>query len=265
MIKLVVSDMDGTLLRDDKYMEPAIFRIILNMRRQGVTFVAASGRQYQGMHRFFAPVAEDIYFITDNGCRILFREEELFYHPMDQRVARQILFEILDEFPGCSVLVCCRGKAYSNTHRQERYLAAKGFRYNVEFREDLRTVEDNTILKISLIENESPLVTMDNLRRRYGHRAAVTFSGYNCIDFMSPGINKGVALTFLQERLGIGPDETMVFGDNFNDLEMMGRASVSYAMRHSPAGVRAAATHVLGSNNDDAAIWEMDRLFPQEK
>ena len=265
MIKLVVSDMDGTLLRDDKYMEPEIFRIILNMHRQGAIFVAASGRQYQGMHRFFAPVAEDMYFITDNGCRILYREEELFYRPMDQRLAREILLEILDEFPDCSVLVCCRGKAYSNTHRQEQYLAAKGFRYNVEYRKDLRTVEDNTILKISLIENESPLVTMGNLRQRYGHRVAVTFSGYNRIDFMGKGINKGVALAFLQDRLGIRRDETVVFGDNFNDLEMMERADVSYAMRHSPAGVRAAATHVLGSNNEDAAIWEMDRLFPGEK
>ena len=262
MIKLVISDMDGTLLRDDKYLNPEIFEVIHRMHRQGVVFVAASGRQYQSMRRRFAPVADQIYFVSDNGCRILYRGEELFYRPMETAVAQGILEQLRTEYPHCSAMLSSRKRAYTNSHRQEEYLSSGGFRYDIEYREDLRTVDDPEIVKISFVEPEDAIATMNEMRRRYGKEAAVTFSGFHCIDFMARDINKGTALAFLQARLGIGRDETVAFGDNFNDLEMMAEAGTSYAMSHSPVGVRTAATRVLGSNNNDAALREMARLFP---
>ena len=69
MIQLVVSDIDGTLLQDGaNTIPPAIFEQIARLRERGIRFCPASGRQYTSLRKLFAPVADQLYYLCENGA-----------------------------------------------------------------------------------------------------------------------------------------------------------------------------------------------------
>lgn len=68
MVKLIASDLDGTLLKNGaQELNTTVFQQILALRENGIYFVAASGRQYENLRRLFAPVKDDISYIAENG------------------------------------------------------------------------------------------------------------------------------------------------------------------------------------------------------
>ena len=68
MIKLIASDIDGTLVPDGTdQIDPEMFNIIKELKKRGIHFAGASGRQFVSMRKLFAPVKNDIFYITDNG------------------------------------------------------------------------------------------------------------------------------------------------------------------------------------------------------
>ena len=68
MIKLIASDLDGTLLKNGaQELPPDIFPIIRELRQKGIRFVAASGRQYYNLRLLFKPVMDEIFYIAENG------------------------------------------------------------------------------------------------------------------------------------------------------------------------------------------------------
>ena len=77
MIKLIASDIDGTLLEEGTDgINPEIFTVIRELKKKGIVFAAASGREYASLRRLFQPVKDDIYFIADNGASVMYGGEE---------------------------------------------------------------------------------------------------------------------------------------------------------------------------------------------
>ena len=91
MIKLVASDLDGTLLLNGAQKLPEeLFPLIRGLKKEGILFVAASGRQYANMKRLFEPVLEDMAFICENGA-LAFQNGELLYEAaFEEKLAREI-------------------------------------------------------------------------------------------------------------------------------------------------------------------------------
>ena len=81
------------------------------------------------------------------------------------------------------------------------------------------------------------------------------------MDCMAPGVNKGVAVKLLQESLGISPKETMVFGDQLNDMEMLSQAYYSYAVGNARPEVRAAARFQTDINVRDGVLKVLKLLI----
>ena len=91
MIKLVASDLDGTLLMKGAQSLPEdIFPLIRQLKELGILFVAASGRQYANMKKMFAPVADDMAFICENGGLAVYHENVMYQNYFDQNLVREI-------------------------------------------------------------------------------------------------------------------------------------------------------------------------------
>ena len=115
MIQLVVSDIDGTLLQDGaNAIPPAIFEQITRLRERGIRFCPASGRQYTSLRKLFAPVADQLYYLCENGAvvygpgapgPILSRTE------MDWDLSLELCREILAH-PRCEVLISGANTSY---------------------------------------------------------------------------------------------------------------------------------------------------------
>lgn len=98
MIKLVASDLDGTLLLHKAQSLPEeIFSLIRQLEELGIMFVAASGRQYPNMTKLFAPVASEISYISENGALAVDHGEVLYQDSFDRKLAGEIISAILEK------------------------------------------------------------------------------------------------------------------------------------------------------------------------
>ncbi|MGW2716965.1 Cof-type HAD-IIB family hydrolase [Streptomyces sp. NPDC001492] len=274
-IRLVVTDMDGTLLDDAKRIPPGLWGTLAELRRRGVLFSPASGRQYATLAREFAEVAEGMVFIAENGTYVVRDGVELSSDPMEPGVAAgvvQAVRRLVAEGVDVGAVVCGKRSAY--VERGDEPFLAEVRKYYVEHRvvEDATAVDDD-VLKVALFDFgsaarttapalESFTATLRHSRLRpSGGIPMVVVSGEHWVDVMNRTANKGSALRRLQHELGITPAQTMVFGDYLNDLEMLDAAEWSFAMANAHPEVIARARHLAPSNNDNGVLRTVARVL----
>ena len=78
-IKLIAADMDGTLLDSKGVLNPDFFSVFEYLRKEGVMFIAASGRQYYNLLKLFDSIKDEIIFIAENGTYVVFHSQECRY------------------------------------------------------------------------------------------------------------------------------------------------------------------------------------------
>ena len=101
------------------------------------------------------------------------------------------------------------------------------------------------------------------MERLVGGRLDVAVSGRCWVDMMVPGRDKGHAVRELQERLGVTPAQTAVFGDFLNDLQMMSAGEMSFAMANAHEDIKAASNYLAPSNTDSGVVVTLDRLLDE--
>lgn len=253
MIKLVVSDIDGTLLEDGGHeLNPELFDVILKLRAAGMQFAAASGRQWASIEAVFEPIKEKIFYLSDNGAYVGMCGRNLFLNPIDRDLIHEMIRDI--RAAGLTALLSGPDQAYMDEDNPEFYRwLTEGYRFQVKQVRDLMQVEDQFI-KISAYKKHDVEPATKELREKYGSRLKITISGDMWMDCMASGVNKGEAVKLLQESLGILPEETIAFGDQLNDMEMLKQAYYSFAIGNARPEVKAAARFQADTNVKDGVL-----------
>ena len=135
-----------------------------------------------------------------------------------------------------------------------------GYGLNVLYTENLASLE-GPILKIALHTGGDAAQAAAPVRERFGRRANVMAAGSRWVDVVPEGTDKGSSLSAIQRQLGIRPEETMVFGDNENDIGMLRLAAESYAVGNARQAVKEAAAHVVGDVREDAVLKVLKSLL----
>lgn len=271
-VKLIAADMDGTLLNDAKELPDGLWDLIQALRDKGVTFVPASGRQYWTLRRLFSPVAEGMTIIGENGALVMRDNDELFRDGMDCETAIEVVKRVRKEVRAgvdTGIVVCCAKSAYIERADQGFQDTVREYYNHTEVVPDLvehvermlsGQVEDH-LLKLAQWASDGivdiTLRTMEPFME--SHQRVV--SGANWTDLQSRSVNKGHAIAALQDSLGIGPAQTMVFGDFNNDIEMLLKADFSFAMLNAADDVHDVSHFVAPSNNDAGVVQVVRRLF----
>ena len=90
MIKLIASDIDGTLVHDGTHeLNPELYDVILKLKEKGIQFAAASGRQWASIEDLFDPIKERIFYLSDNGAYVGCHGRNLFIHTIDRDLVIQ--------------------------------------------------------------------------------------------------------------------------------------------------------------------------------
>ena len=232
MIRLIASDLDGTLLHNGaQTLNPEIFDLILALKEKGIRFAAASGRQYANLKRLFAPVANEISYIAENGSMTVDNGRILSTGEIDRSLANEIILDARTQ-PECSLLFSGPEKCY------------------VILSDDLTKLSD-TCLKVAICNFNGAEHSIGYFLEKYGHRIKIVTSGNIWFDFIAPNANKGSGLKTLADSLGILPEECMTFGDQYNDVEMLEFTPHSYAMTNCAAGVE---RHASGRTSSVEAV-----------
>jgi Cof subfamily protein (haloacid dehalogenase superfamily) len=252
-IRLIASDMDGTLVDDAKEIHGELWPLIDELHARGVTFCPASGRQYYNLVREFGDVADELVFIAENGTYVVARGREISSDGLDVDFARQVVRRIRD-IPGAGAILCGKHSAYIERRDPPFITQASTYYARLRIVEDLTEVADDDVLKVTVYDfvsgehNTAP--RLEEIRSTH----QVVISGAHWVDVLSPTASKGHALRQVQAALGVTPDQTMAFGDFLNDLEMMDAATYSFAMANAHPRLKERARWVAPTNNANGVV-----------
>lgn len=248
-VKLVVSDMDGTLLNDSGVVSPRFFELFEKLKENDIQFIAASGRQYFSIIDKLRPISNDITVIAENGGYVVKEEQELHTCCLDTETTKDLI-ATMRKINDAHIVLCGKKKAYVED-KDSRFLNIFNEYYaRYELVDDLMEIGDDVFFKIAVYSFGGSETTTYPKVKHLEDQIKVKVSGENWLDLSHKDADKGRALNMLQEKLGISREETLVFGDYNNDLEMLALADFSYGMRNSHPAVLKAVKFTTGSNND---------------
>lgn len=258
-IKFVATDMDGTLLNSKKEIHEEFYEVFREMREKDIIFAAASGRQYYSLLETFDNIKDDMMFIAENGTFVVYKGKEIVTNSLDRDLAMELI-NIGRKIDESYVVLCGKNSAYieSDDDRLVNEVSKYYKRYKIV--DDITTINDE-ILKVTICDFRGSEENSNNYFVEYRDKAQVTVSGDIWLDITAKNINKGVAIKEIQELLGINYEETVVFGDYLNDLEMMESGYYSYAMKNAHDDLKKVARFIAKSNDENGVVEAIKELI----
>ena len=255
-LRLVATDMDGTLLDSRHTVDPAFWHLVDRLDARGIEVCAASGRQSASLARVLGERIAALTVIADNGATVLRHGEMLHLAALDgaalAEVARRVRALAAD---GHRVAIAVSGARDAVIESSDPGAIAEARVYYPDVREvaDVGAV-DLTAVKISVFDlapvTETVLPALADLEPRY-----TLLQGHDhWVDLNAAGTDKGTALRLVQDALGVGADQTAAFGDHLNDLGLLKAASMSFAMANAQPAVLAAARFVAPANTSGGVV-----------
>jgi Cof subfamily protein (haloacid dehalogenase superfamily) len=240
------------LLNEDGEIDREFYKVFNELMDMNVKFVVASGRQYHQLLKNFEDVGDNIIYIAENGTMVRYMDREIYSCTLNPQDVKRIV-EQGKKIHGICMVLCGKNSAYISTNDEKMVEECKKYYYHLEIVDDLSKVEDD-ILKIAILDFDKQENTYNQLKQNIEDNLQVIISGQIWIDIYRKEVNKGVALRLIQERFNIKKEETMAFGDYFNDVEMLNEAYYSYAMANAPEGVKEHARFIAKSNIENGVI-----------
>ena len=264
MIKLIASDIDGTLVPDGTHeIDTRIYDVIRRLKEKGIVFAGASGRQFTSMAKLFQPVSEDIYYITDNGA-ILRSASEVYNMNVIERPVLMEMIRDAKRLKDCDIMLCGRDAAYCEEKSKMFYWLRDSYRFNIKVLGDFERNLNDDIVKMSIyhVDNAEAIVN-EWFTPKWKDQFRIASAGIMWMDIVYPDADKGSSLKMLQKRLGITREETMAFGDNLNDLGLLEAAEESYAIGSARDEVKAAAKHIAPPLSENGETEVLLKLLEQ--
>lgn len=261
MVKLVVTDMDGTLVNSKDELPKDLFCRIRQLKEQGVRFAIASGRQYYNLEKRFQEIKNDLIVIAENGAMI-FDQGKCIYVDEIAYEAIEKFVRILREHEDIITVLCGSKSAYIEYKDEEFLRHLRQFYERVEVVDDLLVAAQNDVIcKVAVYNATSSEEVIYPLLKPYEGEFKLAVSGNFWLDIMKCGIDKGTGIQKIQALYQIKPEECMAFGDYMNDYEMMQVCGYSYAMANAHPKLKEICRYETESNDDDGVIKELVRFF----
>lgn len=258
-IKLIVCDMDGTLLDSQSRLPADFFAVFSQLKYHGIRFAAASGRSVPTLFSLFQDAAKDMILIAENGCCVTDgpRPLKVSSFSPDQlvqvdAVSRQ-LSGIHDVFSSPR-----HAYVYRNTPDQARRYINHFFESVVYF-DDIHEISEE-ICELTVYDTVDAETWSAPFFSRHLPAFKVMAGAKTWTNVCLPEANKGSGVCCAQEYLGIGPDETMIFGDYLNDADMMPCAYFSYAMANAHPDLKKLCRFETLSNDEDGVMHILRQL-----
>ncbi|MCD5029811.1 Cof-type HAD-IIB family hydrolase [Enterococcus asini] len=274
MIKLIASDMDGTLLDSSMQISPENAAAIKHATEQGVEFIVATGRNRTEALPALEQVGIECAMVTLNGAQVFDKTgQSLFTVPIDAQTVTSIL-DLLDERDIYYEVATDQGLfSQSQEQRIELFATHLGevmphlthkmaiamvasqleilpIHYVKNVRQ--RLAEGLEVLKIICFHKEEARVLGPVAKELEGFgELSITSSGANNIEINHRDAQKGIAVAHLAHERNIPLEQIMTIGDNLNDISMIQMAGVSFAMGNAALEVKEYAKYVTDTNIED--------------
>ena len=274
MIKLIASDMDGTLLNDDHMISDENLKAIRKAQEMGRHFTIVTGRDYGAVKSYLEECNLKCECILSNGAEYRDVNGNVIESVYMNKNSVKIVFDILNEAGLCIQLMTNNGSYITNKESDKQAIIDRFKLFNPKMPEEeviefvknfhkqrgMKNIDDVyeilesdvEILKIVTFDNDEKLIASlkEKLKENTSDLAvASTFS--NDIEISDIEAQKGLILAKTIKKMGIDKSEVIVLGDSFNDYSMFTEFENSYAMENAIPEIKEIAKYVTDSNNND--------------
>ncbi len=282
MIRLIAIDMDGTLLNRKGKISERNRKALRLAQQRGIMVVVATGRSYHGATDLLREADLRVPLIYLNGACIRSDKDEWMrgitldsdaVYRMHKAFQEIGIYHELYTADG----IYCNRDGYNHLKVEidrirsanpsiqpdlARYVANRHYRKTriiEKYYEDIAENPDSSVYKVlafSTIDEK-----LKQARQKLGafRKIVVTSSSKSNIEVNHPDAQKGLALQYLAQKYGISMKQTMVIGDNFNDLSMMKLAGLSIAMGNAEEDVKKICQHVTRTNDEHGVAYAFSR------
>lgn len=262
MIKLITTDADGTLFPDfGQDLSDAYFDAMRALMARGVIFGVCSGRPKSNLKRVFAPIADDIFYVTQNGAMASYKDKVVFREEIPAADTQAIVRDIR-ALDGCMTLYDTGEMCYFEKQDEEAYRFTRDvYHFDCELVDDLLAL-DVPCIKFSVYrEDHVEEVTEKEFSPKWRKKMNVACAGERVVDMMPKTASKGTALRQIQALFGVSMDETLAVGDNLNDIEMLRQAKYSVAVGNARQEVKDVCRYVTDLNTNDGELKVLQALL----
>ena len=261
-IKLIVSDVDGTLVDTDKHISDVTVQAMKEAMAEGIAVAVASGRAFGEMGEVLQRLPEIEEYICSNGAVVVEQKHGQSKVIFRQSFSNEEGLWLMDQLLPFDVYIeAYGGKDIFGTADEMEEFAANLSPHLIPLMKASRTMVPN--LRDYIVETGMDL---EKIQLFYGteekkqailkhfegdDRFTIIQSSEGNLEFVQPGISKGRAVAALANELGITADEVMTIGDSNNDLTMLAYAGVSLAMANGEATTKATAKYLAPTNDED--------------
>lgn len=254
--KLIAMDIDGTLLNSAKQITPHTRYALLEAQQQGKRLILASGRHPVGVY----PIASDLLLDKYGGFIMSFGGGKIIDCTTGQTVVTRLFPK---EYLADIVSVLKESNITVMVHDETKIFADNKVNDYTNVEKDIvkmdMTVVDDFVGAVKFDINKILLAGepyeldkyQEILSRRYDGLLDVYKSAPYFLELMPFGVSKGSMLPLLLKKLGVDREELIAFGDNYNDLTMIGYAGLGVAMENAEEEVKKIANYVCESNDND--------------
>ncbi len=257
MIKLIITDMDGTFLNSHGEYNRELFKDVKKlMADKNVHFALCTGKQCERVEELFGKDAENFWILGDSASRIKYNGEFAYEAFIDNQLGLDMI-ETIDraDIGSKPVIIACtpHGAILRDDVNIDMIKRMKKSYANVRLVSDYSHIQSDFI-KITVYDEEKRCAALRPYMTAYDNKAYIVVSEPAWMDIADYGVHKGNTVERLQQLLNVTPEETMVFGDGMNDLELMPKGAHSYAVGNAVDEIKAIAKYVTHSNDDDGVM-----------
>lgn len=265
-IKLVCSDVDGTLVEEGKsVLNPEYFDEIRRLKEKGIMFAVVSGRSYAASGPLFAPVTNDIIFINDNGASLTYQGKTIKAHTIPVEIVKEMIRDLSDEVKEVTYLSALEGSYCWEKDKEFCRILKEDFHLNVTELEKMpdSLPDDAGIMSLGMYDPaDAETAVGEVFITKWNQHELIKAvpGGQYWFNVMQKNIDKGVALRELMEMYDFKPEEVMVIGDNMNDIGMLTEVPNSVAIGNARQEVKDICKYIADTNANDGVLQILRKL-----
>jgi Cof subfamily protein (haloacid dehalogenase superfamily) len=253
MVKMIVSDLDQTLLHTEKFISPYTIAALQKCREKGILIAFATARSTQAAAQFTEMFQPDV-FIGYGGALVFAGDKVINRFDIPAELSAHLIQDCLAESAVKTIMAINETDALMS---RDDWPHADHAHYRLA---DFTKMKPTRFLKLSLYADDQAAV--ERIAARYPMLDMLRYSGEDLYRFANREALKWNAIQAVAAHYNISTGEIIAFGDDVNDLEMIANCGTGVAVSNAIESVKAAADVICPSNDDDGvACWLLENVL----
>lgn len=261
MKKLLIIDLDGTLLTDNKNITDKTIDSLLKAQKKGLEVCIATGRDFNSAKHFPIKYKLRSQMICSNGAMIKdpFTLRELFRLTVDTKDVKEVLKYALKT--DTLLHIFTEYEWYISKVADSAIKYGKSSNISYKMIQDIESWEELEIIKMVVVDTPEKIDMLERWVKDRELALRLVRSDPHSIDLTHKNASKGNAVKWLGKYLGIEKENIIAIGNYYNDIGMFKEANIGVAMSNSPELVKKEADYITKSNDDDGVALYIDRYI----